>query len=242
MALLAKFPLMQAAMLAAALSAALPAFAAAAPAPAFAGNAAGGRFMVIGGLTSQPVGHYDFCRRYARQCRARAAATPLALNAQSRRLLEQVNLGVNHQVAAATDLEIYGKPEYWEYPDKAGGRGDCEDYALLKQRELEQAGIAGANLLITVVRKPNGEAHAVLTARTDKGDYILDNLSDAMRLWRDTDYRYIKRQAADNAGLWAEIAPPPGAPVAMAARRDNAAGLGATQAIAAPVPAPKPGR
>ena len=32
-----------------------------------------------------------------------------------------------------------------------------------------------------MVRKPDGEGHAVLTVRTDDGDYILDNLSDAVQ-------------------------------------------------------------
>jgi len=236
---LAKFPPVYAVLLALGLASFT------APASASSGEAAAdGPSMRLGGLTSQPVGHYDFCRRYKQQCRAAAPAAPLPLNAQNRRLLEQVNLSANDRIAPATDMEVYGREEYWEYPDKAGWRGDCEDYALLKQRELQNRGIAPANLLITVVRKPNGEAHAVLTVRTDKGDMILDNLRDQIRNWRNTDYRYIKRQSEANASQWVEIAPRAQPPVAMAmaGRRNYTAGTGATQAIAAPVPARKPGR
>ncbi|TGW07327.1 transglutaminase, partial [Mesorhizobium sp. M2D.F.Ca.ET.145.01.1.1] len=80
-----------------------------------------------------------------------------------------------------------------------------EDYALEKRRELNSLGIAIANLLMTVVRKPDGEGHAVLTVRTDKGDFILDNLVDKVRLWNQTPYRYLKRQASDDTGRWVSI-------------------------------------
>ena len=84
-------------------------------------------------------------------------------------------------------------------------RGDCEDYVLEKRRDLARLGLSLSNLLITVVRKPDGEGHAVLTVRTDKGDYILDNLTDAVRLWDQTGYRFLKRQASNHTGRWVTI-------------------------------------
>ena len=60
-------------------------------------------------------------------------------------------------------------------------------------------------MLMTVVRKPDGEGHAVLTVRTDKGDFILDNLTDQVRTWDQTGYRFLKRQASDNTGRWVSI-------------------------------------
>ncbi|RVD52138.1 transglutaminase, partial [Mesorhizobium sp. M2D.F.Ca.ET.140.01.1.1] len=90
--------------------------------------------------------------------------------------ISAVNQSVNTHVKPMSDMDNYGKDEWWAYPDN--GFGDCEDYALEKQRELQAAGVAVANLLMTVVRKPDGEGHAVLTVRTDKGDFILDNLTD----------------------------------------------------------------
>ena len=79
------------------------------------------------------------------------------------------------QIKPMNDIDIYGKDEVWAYPD---GVGDCEDYVLEKRRDLMRQGLSLANLLITVVRKPDGEGHAVLTVRTDKGDFVLDNLTD----------------------------------------------------------------
>ena len=66
-------------------------------------------------------------------------------------------------------------------------------------------GMSLSNLLITVVRKPDGEGHAVLTVRTDKGDFVLDNLTDAVRQWDATGYRFLKRQATDHTGRWVTI-------------------------------------
>ena len=62
-----------------------------------------------------------------------------------------------------------------------------------------------SNLLITVVRKPDGEGHAVLTVRTNKGDFVLDNLTDSVRQWDHTGYRFLKRQASDHTGHWVSI-------------------------------------
>ena len=103
----------------------------------------------------------------------------------------------------ASNVTIYGKDEVWAYPDQ--GVGDCEDYALEKRRQLAAKGISLSNLLITVVRKPDGEGHAVLTLRTDRGDFILDNLSDELRPWQKTGYRYLKRQATTHTGRWVTL-------------------------------------
>ncbi len=59
-----------------------------------------------------------------------------------------------------------------------------------------------SDLLITVVRKPDGEGHAVLTLRTDRGDFILDNLTDSVKPWDETPYRFLKRQASEHTGRW----------------------------------------
>jgi len=168
-------------------------------APAFAAGA-----MATGGLTSQPIGHYDFCKLHPGECSIRPAdLAPAALTDGLMRKLVNVTARVNAAVEPMSDLEIYGKDEVWAYPDK--GVGDCEDYVLEKRRQLSRMGISLADLLITVVRKPDGEGHAVLTVRTDKGDYVLDNLNDKVKPWDQTGYRFLKRQAIDNTGRWVSI-------------------------------------
>ena len=49
--------------------------------------------------------------------------------------------------------------------------------------------------MMTVVRQPNGEGHAVLMVRTDRGDLVLDNQDGRVLVWSDTPYEYIKRQS-----------------------------------------------
>lgn len=162
-----------------------------------------GPVMVTGGATSQPIGHYDFCKRFREQCQAHAADLHAPkLTEHGWEIVREVNSTVNRTIVPETDQDLYGKEEYWTYPQTAG---DCEDYALLKQYMLEQRGFKPSDLLITVVRKPDGEGHAVLTVRTEKGDYVLDNLDDQVKLWNQTPYTYLKRQAENNSGRWVSI-------------------------------------
>lgn len=169
-----------------------------------AGTAQASSSMVVGGRTSQPVGHYEFCKKRPRECSQRLRDNgPVRMTGALHRKIASVNLSVNRSVKAVNDRDIYGREEVWSYPRQ--GMGDCEDYVLEKRRRLNRAGIPLSNLLITVVRKRDGEGHAVLTVRTDKGDYILDNLTDEVRLWNHTGYRYLKRQASDHTGRWVSL-------------------------------------
>nr|WP_245256476.1 transglutaminase-like cysteine peptidase [Bartonella tamiae] len=160
-------------------------------------------FMITTGQTSQPIGHYEFCQRLPNECKIRnKVLRPIKLTQRSWDTLIDVNNDINKRIRPVTDIELYGQEEYWAYPVDAG---DCEDYALEKQRILHQKGFPLASLLITVLKKPNGEGHAVLTVRTDRGDFILDNLRDEIYNWKDTEYTYLKRQAILSPGYWVSI-------------------------------------
>jgi predicted transglutaminase-like cysteine proteinase len=160
--------------------------------------------MATGGLTSQPIGHFDFCKKFPGECEIRSVdAGPLKVSTAVWNLIHSVNASVNKRVKPMNDFEIYGKDEVWTYPDN--GIGDCEDYVLEKRRRLNADGVSLSELLITVVRKPDGEGHAVLTVRTDKGDFILDNLTNVVQPWNKTGYRFLKRQATDHTGRWVSI-------------------------------------
>jgi predicted transglutaminase-like cysteine proteinase len=158
--------------------------------------------MVTGAATSQPIGHYEFCQTHRDECGANRSASALDMTDAKWELVRFVNNLVNTTIIPETDKEIYGKDEVWAYPTTAG---DCEDFALLKRRILIQRGISPANLLMTVVRKPDGEGHAILTLRTTRGDFILDNLASPVKPWFDTPYSFIKRQSSANAGRWVTI-------------------------------------
>lgn len=160
-------------------------------------------FMEVGYETSQPIGHYEFCVTRPAECDVRSAAPgPVALTEESWAELVQVNSLVNEAIRPATDEEMFGMPEVWIYPSV---RGDCEDYVLLKRRLLAERGWPLGALLITVVLRPDGSGHAVLTVRTDRGDLVLDNLERDIRLWSDTPYQFVKRQSERDTGRWVSI-------------------------------------
>ncbi|MDP9807347.1 putative transglutaminase-like cysteine proteinase [Rhizobium tibeticum] len=158
--------------------------------------------MVTGAATSQPIGHYDFCQTHRNECGPNRNVAPAEMSDAKWGMVRSVNSMVNHSITPMTDKEIYGRDEVWAYPTTAG---DCEDFALLKRRILIQRGVSPANLLLTVVRKPDGEGHAVLTLRTSNGDFVLDNLASNVKPWFDTPYSFIKRQSSNNAGRWVTI-------------------------------------
>lgn len=164
-------------------------------------------WMQTEGRTTQPVGHYDFCKQYKKECsQTSRTEAPLQLTKDLWAKIIQVNAQVNTAILPRTDMEMWGKEEVWSYPTQSGIQyGDCEDYVLLKRRMLINAGFPVNTLLITVVRQQNGEGHAVLTVRTDRGDFILDNLEDSVKIWNQTSYTYLKRQSARHSGQWVDI-------------------------------------
>lgn len=167
-------------------------------------GASAGQPMITGGLTSQPIGHYDFCKVNPGECSIRSRDQgPAHMTGALWRKIVAMNVAVNRQIKPMNDSDIYGKAEVWTYP--SDNVGDCEDYVLEKRRDLVARGVAVSNLLITVVRKPDGEGHAVLTLRTDKGDFVLDNLTDQVRQWDETGYRFLKRQSSVDTGRWVTI-------------------------------------
>jgi predicted transglutaminase-like cysteine proteinase len=159
--------------------------------------------QTIGGNTSIPVGHAEFCKSRPDECRA--YANPVELVSLTEGLWQQllsINAGVNQHVTPVTDQDLYQVAEFWTYPN---GYGDCEDYALAKRRELVNAGWPASTLLMAVVKQANGEGHAVLMVRTDRGDLVLDNQVGSVDLWSQTPYKFIKRQSQANAGQWVDM-------------------------------------
>jgi predicted transglutaminase-like cysteine proteinase len=45
----------------------------------------------------------------------------------------------------------------------------------------------------------------VLTVKTDRGEFILDNLSDEIRLWSRAPYLYYSRQSQEDPNAWVQI-------------------------------------
>ena len=132
-----------------------------------------------------------------------SAPRDIVLSAKAWSDLAEVNDWVNQSIKPLTDLEHWGVVEQWDYPND--GYGDCEDYVLLKRRMLMQAGWPREALLITVVRDRRGDGHAVLTVKSDKGEFVLDNQNEEIVLWSDTGYRFVKRQSQADPNVWVSL-------------------------------------
>jgi predicted transglutaminase-like cysteine proteinase len=164
-------------------------------------------FIALGASARAPIGWTEFCAENVRECDGKPVeARDVVLTPRSWKDLARTNKWVNDHIRPMTDLEHWGVVERWSYPDD--GYGDCEDYVLLKRRMLMQAGWPRQALLITVVRDTKGEGHAVLTVKTDKGEFILDNQEEQILLWSETGYRFVKRQSQTDANAWVALGDP----------------------------------
>ncbi|MCI4678342.1 transglutaminase-like cysteine peptidase [Rhodoblastus acidophilus] len=176
----------------------------ASPAEAFSSHDVA--YASVGGETSIPYGWLVFCGRYKSECSGPALApVDVNLTASARREIEQVNTIVNHAVEPVADIDHWGVVDRWDYP--VDGKGDCEDYALLKRRMLIERGYPRQALLITVVRDENNEGHAILTVKTNAGEFILDNLTDELKPVDQVTYRLVKRQSQQDPNVWVALGP-----------------------------------
>ena len=173
-----------------------------------AGSASAGPLYIATGETARPpIGWVEFCADRAAECKvAPSAARDVVLSSKAWTDLVRVNKWVNDNIKPMTDMEHWGVVEKWSYPDD--GYGDCEDYVLLKRRMLMESGWPREALLITVVREKNGNGHAVLTVKTDKGEFILDNQNEHVLLWSETSYRFVKRQSQTDPNAWVALGDP----------------------------------
>lgn len=155
--------------------------------------------MPIGALTLPPAGYVDFCLREPAACAAPKETSSFTLTPARWRQLNDINVAINKKIKPETDIEQYRLVEYWTYTDQAG---DCEDYALDKQRALEAAGWPEDALLLATARNEHGEMHAVLIASTDRGDFVLDNAQNFVTPWADMPYRWVARQDKTTPLAW----------------------------------------
>lgn len=116
----------------------------------------------------------------------------------------RIDREVNRAIKPLTDMKHFGVTDVWSYPDD--GYGDCEDYQLEKRRRLVAAGLPKRPFRLAVVIDAAGTGHMVMIARTDRGDFILDNQSATIMPWRETGYEFIKRESDDPAN-WLQLIP-----------------------------------
>jgi len=164
-------------------------------------------FASLGDTSRPPIGWVEFCSTNPKDCTGGSTSPrDVVLNGKSWKDLVRINKFVNDSIKPMTDMDHWGVVEKWSYPDD--GYGDCEDYVLLKRKLLAQAGWPKEALLITVVREKSGDGHAVLTVKTDKGEFILDNQNPEIQLWSETSYRFVKRQSQTDPNAWVSLGDP----------------------------------
>lgn len=98
--------------------------------------------------------------------------------------LRTINSAVNQALTYGSDRTVWGTGDYWATPAEilARGRGDCEDYAILKYWLLRDAGFTTDQLQLIVLRDTRRNVyHAVLAVHLGGARYVLDNLSESVR-------------------------------------------------------------
>lgn len=192
--------------------------------------------LVVTGPRNQDVPQWvKFCEDYGQPlvCRPTPGKTAvITMTAQRRKDIDRVNRDVNRRIALRSDPDQWG----WNlhrYVYNVGrpsmdvdkwdrGRnlrvGDCEDYALEKQRIfVEEMGFPRSAVLVTRVlafHKRKGFGHIVLTLSTSDGDYILDapNFANNMKRWWETGIEaphvFQYRQSVEDPGAWAMLGKP----------------------------------
>lgn len=106
--------------------------------------------------------------------------------------LQRINDFINRHIAFEDDRSVWEQSDYWATPlETLGmGRGDCEDFAIIKYVSLRHAGIASDKLRLIYVKAtlktPDGPiqvAHMVLAyyATPNAEPLLLDNLDATIR-------------------------------------------------------------
>jgi predicted transglutaminase-like cysteine proteinase len=162
---------------------------------------AGGTVMEMKGRAFPPPAFNAFCAHEKSLCSTSKGAKIVALTPVLKKQLVSVNRSVNFRIIERSDPKAYRKADDWRVPAKFG---DCEDFAILKKKELMARGWPASALLLTVARAGR-EGHTVLTVRTDSGDLILDNRTTSIKDWSRTPYRYFARQAQGQGSKWERI-------------------------------------
>lgn len=160
--------------------------------PALTGHLTDGTFTVA------PNAFNTFCDNYADQCAASGDVEPVVMNVERWAELNDVNGSVNRNIRPDYNADL----AVWKI---GTGSGACNEYAIEKRKELIERGWPSAALALTVVYTPSREAHLVVTVKTDRGDFVLDNLRNYVAAAERTGYRFVARQSSVHPRLWVMI-------------------------------------
>lgn len=164
-------------------------------------------------IMNGPIGYREFCGRDPNNCtidNGHFRQSTFILTRERWEVLNRVNTYRNVRIKPRTDMDKHGLIEKWELLAENDLEGDCEEYVLAKLHDLVKIhGWPRSALAIIVARQKNGQAHAVLAVKTNRGTYILDNMDPQIKLWSQTDYKLAYAQDWLEPKLWRHIDYPP---------------------------------
>ena len=154
--------------------------------------------------TLAPMAFTQFCLKYPSDCksgRLLLEGDRIELNDMRRSELETVNRTVNSSIRPERNENGLAGEKWLLSPL----RGDCNDYAVTKRHQLIARGWPARTVLLSEVVTVSGEHHLVTVVRTNSGDLVLDNLTDQIKPWSRTPYRWLRIQTPKNPNYWASI-------------------------------------
>ncbi|NJL08378.1 MAG: transglutaminase-like cysteine peptidase [Methylacidiphilales bacterium] len=156
--------------------------------------------MAQGAPAIMPAAMERFCDEYPEECRPTSGTPVAVLSPAQWAELQAINQAVNVAIKPGSD----GHGDVWSLGTRSG---DCDDYAVQKRHDLIARGWPAGAVSLAVARIPNGEHHLVVVVRTHRGDFVLDSLTDRIRAWDRTGYRWAMRSSADDPKVWHAIGP-----------------------------------
>jgi predicted transglutaminase-like cysteine proteinase len=155
----------------------------------------------FGEQTAIPSGYYDMCTAHKSLCQIRSGRLPISPDGS----VKLTGLAMNQlsSVNAAVNASI--RPAYRDGWMPGRTVGDCKDFALTKQHRLIASGWPSSAVPVAIVRTRSGERHLVLVARTNQGDFVLDNLTESVVPWTSVSYSWEKIQSTTNSWVWRTI-------------------------------------
>ncbi|MBC8129220.1 MAG: transglutaminase-like cysteine peptidase [Rhizobiaceae bacterium] len=143
-----------------------------------------------------PFAFIRFCVENPEDCRP-GQSDVARWDGATKALVSETNAHVNRRIRPVND-----RRETWSVDVV---RGDCEDFALTKRRELIRAGLPASALRLAVGKTRSGEGHAILLVKTNAGDFVLDNRTSKVLPWHSADLTFEKVSSAENPQLWRRI-------------------------------------
>ncbi len=144
--------------------------------------------MAAGDYVPAPAAWFALLRKHPELDPAGHPMAPMTLTVARAAKLIEVNKAVNSAIRYRDDASR----DVWEV---GGKEGDCEDFAIRKLAELTgRHGVPRGALTLSACRLERGRGHAVLLVHSDRGVYVMDNLTPRVLPWEKLPYRWVARE------------------------------------------------